>query len=198
MEPGTLPSTRVHLSHERAPVHVTNATLNMNPECRLSAKSPFLLTKEAPPCYVGNSPSRFIRRMTTNQSQAAAPALRALLRTQDLSPGQRFLVELMHEHQFGRIENMPVRAGEPVFNGDVKLVRVARLGSGNHAANLTRSNEFDLKRQVRDLFEELERLQDGTVIRLEFRHGLPFLLETTPTIVLRSKNRLERVKQTPG
>lgn len=112
----------------------------------------------------------------TDQSQTAT-RFRAPLRTQDLSFGQRFRVELMHEHQFGRIENMPVRAGEPVFNGDVRLVRVARLGSGNDAANLTRSNEFDLKRQVRDLFQELERLQDGKVIRLEFRHGLPSLLE---------------------
>jgi hypothetical protein len=39
-----------------------------------------------------------------------------------------------------------------------------------------------LKRQGRDLLEELERLQNGAVIRLEFRHGLPFLLETTPTV----------------
>jgi hypothetical protein len=30
---------------------------------------------------------------------------------------------------------------------------------------------------VRDLFDELERLQDGVVIRLEFRHGLPCLIE---------------------
>jgi hypothetical protein len=42
-----------------------------------------------------------------------------------------------------------------------------------------RTDEFQLKRQVFDLFEELESLPDGTVVRLEFRHGLPFLLETT-------------------
>lgn len=41
----------------RAPVHVTNATLSMNPECRRSAKSLFLLTNDTPPCYVEtNSP----------------------------------------------------------------------------------------------------------------------------------------------
>src|SRR5579864_8270547 len=119
-----------------------------------------------------------IRILMTDQSQTT-PRFRPPLRVQDLSPGQRSLVELMHVHQFGRIENMPVRAGEPVFNSDVKVVRVARLGSGNDAANLTRSDEFHLKRQVRDLFEELERLQEGTVIRLEFKHGLPLLLETT-------------------
>jgi hypothetical protein len=36
-----------------------------------------------------------------------------------------------------------------------------------------------LKRQVRELFEELERISDGTVIRLDFRHGLPFSVEIT-------------------
>ena len=78
---------------------------------------------------------------------------------------------------------MPVRAGEPILNSEVKVVRVSRLGGGNDAAKVTRTADFELKRQVRDLFEELDRLQDGTVIRLEFRHGLPFLLETTPTLV---------------
>jgi len=116
--------------------------------------------------------------MTTNQSQTAS-TLRGPLMAQHLSQAQRSLVDLMHLHQFGRIENMPVRDGEPIFNSDVKVVRVARLGGGSDAAQVTRAIEFELKRQVRDLFEELERLREGTVIRLEFRHGLPFLLETT-------------------
>ena len=77
---------------------------------------------------------------------------------------------------------MPVRAGEPILNSEVKVVRVARLGGGNDAAKVTRTDEFELKRQVRDLFEELEHLHDGTVIRLEFRHGLPFVLETAAHI----------------
>jgi hypothetical protein len=116
--------------------------------------------------------------MPTDQSQTA----REPLRTQDLSPAQHSLVDLMYLHQFGRIENMPVRVGEPILNSDVKLVRVARLGGSSDAANFVGTDEFELKGQVRDLFEELERLQNGMVIRLEFRHGLPFLLETTPTL----------------
>jgi len=121
--------------------------------------------------------------MITDQSQLAS-SLRVPLRTQDLSPGQRSLVELMHEHQFGRIENMPVRTGQPILDRDLKLVRVARLGGGSDTTRVTHTDEFELKRQVRHFFQELERLQDGTVIRLEFRHGLPCLLETRPTVVL--------------
>jgi hypothetical protein len=47
------------------------------------------------------------------------PSLQAPLLAQDLSPAQRSLVALMHVHQFGRIENLPVRAGEPTLNSDV-------------------------------------------------------------------------------
>jgi hypothetical protein len=85
----------------------------------------------------------------------------------------------MHVHQFGRIENMSVRAGEPVLDSDVKVVRVVRLGSESDPLKLTNAEDFELKIQVRDLFDELARLENGTVIRLEFRQALPFLLETT-------------------
>jgi hypothetical protein len=63
--------------------------------------------------------------------------------------------------------------------GQTARGRVARLGGESNRAKVTRTDEFELKRHVRDLFEELERLQDGRVISLEFRYGLPFLLETT-------------------
>jgi hypothetical protein len=89
----------------------------------------------------------------------------------------------MCQNQFGRIENMRVCDGQPILDSRVKVVRVARLGGGSDAIKVTSPDEFELKRQVRDLFEELDRLQDGRVTRLEYRHGLPFLLETTPTVV---------------
>lgn len=70
------------------------------------------------------------------------------------------------------------------------------MGGKNDPLRLTNPEEFELKRQVRDLFEELERIQDGTVIRLEFRHGLPFLLETAPSAVpipeLQRDSQIER------
>jgi hypothetical protein len=97
-----------------------------------------------------------------------------------LSPEQRSLVDLMHVHQFGRIENMRVLAGQPILDHDVRVVSVARLG-GENATNQVASEEYELKRPVRDLFDRLARLDNGTVILLEFRHGLPFRLETAAT-----------------
>jgi hypothetical protein len=56
------------------------------------------------------------------------------------------------------------------------------LGGGeNGGTKLPGSDEFELKRAVCDLFDELERLGHGTVIRLEFKRGLPCRLETHAT-----------------
>jgi len=95
-------------------------------------------------------------------------------------------VDLMREHQFGRIENMSVRAGQPILDQELKVVRVARLG-GERGPNVPGGDEFELKQSVRDLFEELVRLRNGTVIRLEFRHGLPCMLETTAALSVRQR-----------
>ena len=112
-----------------------------------------------------------------------APTHRGPLRTQDLSPEQRSLVELMHEHQFGRVENMRFLAGRPILDHDVRVVQVARLG-GENATNEVTSEEHELKRPVRDLFARLARLENGTVLKLEFRHGLPLTLETTAHLIV--------------
>jgi len=58
-------------------------------------------------------------------------------------------------------------------------VRVACLGGESGGTKLP-SGEFELKRAVCDLFDELARLGEGTVVRLEFKRGLPCRLETTP------------------
>ena len=54
----------------------------------------------------------------------------------------------MHEHQFGRIENMSVRADEPAITSHMKVVRVARLGGCRDAAKVTGTDEFELKRLI--------------------------------------------------
>jgi hypothetical protein len=115
--------------------------------------------------------------MTDKPSPAYMAGLRRDLTSFDLSPQWRALIELMWKLQFGRIENMIVRAGQPILDGAVTVVCVARLArTGGTKASST--DEFELKGQVRNLFDELARLENGRVIRLEFRHGLPFLLET--------------------
>jgi hypothetical protein len=64
-------------------------------------------------------------------------------------------------------------------NPNVRIVRSAHLRGKDGETSGLKTGDFELKQVVCDLLDELMRLQDGTVVRLEFRHGLPFLLETT-------------------
>ena len=101
---------------------------------------------------------------------------RASLIVRSLTAEQQVLVETMRQHQFGRIENLRIRDGQPVV-ADLRVVRISRLGAA--ALKAPPAGDFELKRAVTDLLDELERIGNGIVVRLEFRHGLPFLLETS-------------------
>ena len=106
----------------------------------------------------------------------ASPGYRS---TKDLTSAQRQLVRIMNEYQFGRIEYFEIREGQPLLLPVTKVVRVAHLGGGESGARVPNGEEFELKQVVRDLFAEFGRLNNGTVVRLEFKRGLPCLLETT-------------------
>lgn len=105
--------------------------------------------------------------------------LRSLQTTRDLSPQQRALLEMIRTHQFGRIEDMQIREGQPELDRDLRVIRTARLGGESLTTRIQVAEDFELKQAFCDLFDELERLNNGMVIKLEFRHGLPFLLETS-------------------
>ena len=98
--------------------------------------------------------------------------------TRDLTDSECLLLRIMIEHQFGRLEHVPIQGGQPVLDQGVKVVRVARLGGDSGGTTGPSTDEFELKQVVCDLFDELARLRYGEIVRLEFRHGLPFLLET--------------------
>ena len=100
--------------------------------------------------------------------------------TDHLTPAQRAVLQIMRDYQFGRLENMRIEAGQPLLGGGTRLVRIARLDGGGHRADVPGEEECELKQEICKLFDELSRLQDCLVVRLEFRHGLPFQLETTP------------------
>ena len=115
---------------------------------------------------------------STYPIQLACESLPQHQTTQDLTPAQRGLVQLMRQHQFGRIENLRVEAGQPILCPDTKIVRVARINGSGDIPEVSIQGELELKPAVLDLLGQLERLSSAVVLRLEFRHGLPCLLET--------------------
>jgi hypothetical protein len=82
----------------------------------------------------------------------------------------------MRDVQYGRFEDLPLVNGEPAFDPPPRLVRVKRIGSSEEAA-VSATEDWILKAPIIDLLREFAALRNGTVERLEFRRGLPCLLE---------------------
>ena len=88
-------------------------------------------------------------------------------------PWQR-LVELMQTINFGRIEDLTVRGGNPVFDPPPRVVREVKIGGDNGPRPARDASNFLLKDQVVELFQHFDQLGDGTIEVLEIKHGLPF------------------------
>jgi len=118
--------------------------------------------------------------MPSDERTASLGSPRGPRTTEHLTSAQRALFRVMRDWQYGRIENMRVERGEPVLGSGARLVRIARLDGGRQRFDTAGEEQCQLKQEIHNLFEELTRLQDCLVLRLEFRNGLPMRLETVP------------------
>lgn len=91
-----------------------------------------------------------------------------------LSPSQQKLLTEMQRINYGRIEGLPVRRGEPVMDPPPRIVREIKFGGENGPRPEMAMADFALKSQVRDLLAQLEALGDGMVACIEVQRGLPF------------------------
>ena len=94
-----------------------------------------------------------------------------------LSAPRRRLVELLQELNFGRVENLTVREGQPVLDPPPRIVREWKFGAEKGPRPERAIGEFALKLQVVELFAALDELGDGVVDLIEVKHGLPFKME---------------------
>lgn len=93
---------------------------------------------------------------------------------QHVSSCRARLLELMQALNFGRIERLPVRAGEPVLDPLPTIVREVKFGGQNGVRDEWALGDFALKAPVVELFGEMDRLRDGLIDVLTVKHGLPF------------------------
>ena len=91
-----------------------------------------------------------------------------------LSPRRSRLVDLMQRLNFGRIEDLHILNGEPLFDPPPRVFRDVRPGRVNGPRPEAGKADFDLKVEVIDLFVHLEAVGNGVVERIEVQHGLPF------------------------
>lgn len=94
-----------------------------------------------------------------------------------LSEGQCRLVELLQRLNFGRIENLCVRGGEPVFDPAPRVIQKLKMGGENAARPEANLDDFLLRRSVIEMLEAISKIGDGEVLFIEARYGLPCIVE---------------------
>lgn len=80
----------------------------------------------------------------------------------------------MQRINYGRIEGLLVRCGEPVIDPPPRIVREIKFGGENGPRVEAAKSDFVLKAQVRELFAQLEALGNGVIPCIEIQRGLPF------------------------
>lgn len=92
-----------------------------------------------------------------------------------LSAPQKRLLETMQKMNFGRIEDLTIRSGEPTFDPLPRIVKDVKLGAADNGPRPELgAADFTLKREHVELFENLARVGDGTIESIEVKSGLPF------------------------
>ena len=99
-----------------------------------------------------------------------------------LSAGRKRLLELMQQINFGRIDGISVRNGEPVFEPSPRVIHEIKFGGENGPRPEFGIEDFVLKAQVVELFDRLDDLGNGRVGSLEIKHGLPFRMSIEQTV----------------
>lgn len=106
-------------------------------------------------------------------------ATRSEMRQQgsSLSPGQRRLIHLIQQVGFGAVEGLCVRAGQPVFEPVPRITRELKFGC-RETTPIARTGDRS-RIELLELLDALSELGNGTIDRIEVRHGLPFRMVTS-------------------
>ena len=94
-------------------------------------------------------------------------------RFSQISSARQALVRLCQSLNFGRVERLIVRAGEPFYSPPPLLRAEIKLDSDEPARPELELADFDLRDEIRRLLARLDELQEGTIERIDVRAGIP-------------------------
>ena len=100
-----------------------------------------------------------------------------------LSPARQQLVERMQDLNFGRISDLHIVHGDPLFvDPPPRIVREVKFGGDNAPRPERERHHFLLKAQVVELFAMFDRLGTGRIDLIEVKHGIPFRMLLPETL----------------
>jgi len=107
------------------------------------------------------------------------------MRMEELSPAKQRLLRLFQAINFGRVEELEIRDGEPQFNPVPRVFVELKLDTDDEPRRESQLDRFPLRSQVERFFMQISRLDEGTVEMIEVRHGLSFrmVIEAMPAEV---------------
>ncbi|MCE5314045.1 MAG: hypothetical protein ABFD49_07220 [Armatimonadota bacterium] len=105
----------------------------------------------------------------------------AKLRIQ-LSHSEQFLLQLMKELRYGKIEGLAICDGEPVIEPTTKVLRDVKLFSDPEKTLIIPDRDYRDKVQVTEMLRQFHRLHYGIVETLEVHNGLPFRMQIVQMI----------------
>ncbi len=91
-----------------------------------------------------------------------------------VSRPRQVLIELMQARNYGWIENIVVRACEPIVEPLPIVITEVKFDGEHGPRQELALDDFVLKSKHLQLFACLDRLKDGIIQRLDFKQGLPF------------------------
>ena len=94
-------------------------------------------------------------------------------RFQQLSAPRQALVRLCQRINFGRIEDLELRGGEPVFSPAPQVFIDVRLDWEDVVRPERGLPDFAIPEEMRRLLARLDAIQDGNIERIEVRAGIP-------------------------
>ncbi|MBL8822442.1 MAG: hypothetical protein JNJ77_07640 [Planctomycetia bacterium] len=102
-------------------------------------------------------------------------------RKSHLSKSQQRLLQVFQELNFGKIQQLHVKAGEPLLTPSPRILKDLKIPGANDARVESHLKDFELKREHLEFFHHLHALGDGVLELIEVRHGLPvrLLIEST-------------------
>jgi hypothetical protein len=104
------------------------------------------------------------------------------MQMEDLSPARQKLLRLFQTINFGRVEELEIRNGEPAFSPAPRVLVELKLDVEDGPRPESGLNRFPLRKQVARFFDRIGGLNHGTVELIEIRHGMPFrmVIEAVP------------------
>src|SRR5262245_43093888 len=100
-----------------------------------------------------------------------------LVKVADLIPSERRFVFAMRELRFGRFESIAIQSGELVLEPWPVTVQSVKFGCSAATQPDQRGEDFELKKQISELFAFVREMKRGQIRVLEIRGGLPFCME---------------------